>query len=304
MWILFVVLSLIAGLSVLGYEMFADTTGWKNLSVELHLVVFLLPALAALTLILLCILAAKTGLRWTSVAGLVVFIGAVQTALAIHDSRGRATLWFLPLVVIGLCGVALGWRNYSIAGPAIEWVQRAAPYAAAFGLVAIGATLGVQKLERRRIDEYLALHRAEAARNDATLRGMARAAWLLEREFHMGEISESEFIRTGVYRRGRGFGDFRWDDGRQRLVLTYVLFGEFYGLRDKLLPQAARVLQSKTLGHGGFDLQGGTLHCQPPLDCTVTWEFDVDQLHDGQSLNKSVNSIEVVIYQEIFPRGQ
>ena len=30
----------------------------------------------------------------------------------------------------------------------------------------------------------------------------------------------------------------------------------------------------------------------------------VDQLHDGQSLNKSVNSIEVVIYQEIFPRGQ
>jgi hypothetical protein len=85
--------------------------------------------------------------------------------------------------------------------------------------------------------------------------------------------------------------------------LTYVLFGEFYGFRDKLLPHAAKVLQSKTLRAGGWDLQGGALHCQPPMDCTVTWEFDVDQLHDGRSLSKSVDGIEIAIYREIFPRG-
>jgi hypothetical protein len=86
-------------------------------------------------------------------------------------------------------------------------------------------------------------------------------------------------------------------------VLTYVLFGEFYGGRDKFLPHAARVLQSKALRPGGSDLQGGTLHCQPPMECTVTWEFDVDKLHDGRSLEKSVHAIEIAIYREIFQRG-
>jgi hypothetical protein len=86
------------------------------------------------------------------------------------------------------CSVALGVRNYSGAVPAIEWVRRAAPYAAALGLVVFAAALGVRELGRRRTEEYLALYRAEETRKDATLRGLARAAWLLQRGSSIWEI--------------------------------------------------------------------------------------------------------------------
>jgi hypothetical protein len=277
MWTFFLVLSLIVGLSALGWGLTVDIKGWDSLGGFATFLLAWLPAVSILTIVILCAVAARSGWRWTFVAGILVLLAGVQFGSLFLTGGGRWTICFLPAVLVCLSTAVLFRRNWSVP----LGLQQAGPLFAWLGLIAIAGAFGLRAVERRRQDRAIEAYRVQQAKKDATARGLERAAWLLSSEFtSLDGYSEAEVVRAKVFVAPRSGGEYRWDGARRRLLVTRGLFGELSSVRDRILPRAAAALQSDALRPGPRPaFGGGVLACRPPLDCDITWEFDVDGLH-------------------------
>ena len=281
MWIILLVLSLTVGLSALGWGLFAHARGWDSIP---HFATFLLgwlPVSSILVIVILCVAGARAGWRWTFVPGILILLAGVQWSLLVLTADSRATICFMPLVLICLSATALFRRTSAVLLPTPAWLEQASPLFAAIGLIAIAGAFGLRARERRQQERALESARMEYAKKDATAHGLDRAAWLLECEFSAQDgYSASEFIRSKVFLAPRSAGQYHWDDNLQRLRVTRVLFGELSSVRNRILLVAAEALRTKALRPGPrAELGGGVLRCSPPLDCTIVWEFDVESLH-------------------------
>jgi hypothetical protein len=293
MWMLFVLSSMAVALAALWFTLFAEVKGWAGLNyVSMYLAVWL-PIVSLVTLAMLCSLAVRSGVRWRSVAVFSFAIAAIQLSFIVYTNAGRVATSFLPVVLLVLSGMAVVLKSHS-------WMERSAPLLAGIGLLALGGAFGARAIERRWTEESRAASAAEEDSKDASLGGLERAAWLLQREFYKADFNEAEFLRTHVYREPRSQGEYRWDEPKQRLVLIRPLFVEPWR-REQILPYAGRALQTQALRPGPrADLNGGILECRPPLDCTVTWEFDVDRMHPSdRELLREVAAVEVGAWKEV-----
>ena len=89
---------------------------------------------------------------------------------------------------------------------------------------------------------------AEDALNDRELKGLRRAAWMLGKAFGPRQFSEEQFLKD-MKCELRLYGEFRWDEEQQRLVITQHLFHDDI-IREKLLLHAQEVLQHSLLTPG------------------------------------------------------
>ena len=107
MWLPFVLFSLAAGLAALVYFLLANKTSWAGFNLSLRFLAIWLPGLSLVTLVFLCLLAARTGLRWPGAAALIVFLAAAQFCLLLASDVSPWTLCFLPVVLVCLSVFAL-----------------------------------------------------------------------------------------------------------------------------------------------------------------------------------------------------
>jgi hypothetical protein len=138
-WMVFVLASLGLALAALRFTLFGDKTGWTGMNYLGMFLIVWLPLVSATTLALLCALAVRSGVRWTTVAALGLLLGGVQFALIAYTNNNRLASSFLPLVLLALSSVALALRNNTGALPAAAWLERCAPLFALAGLVALGS---------------------------------------------------------------------------------------------------------------------------------------------------------------------
>jgi hypothetical protein len=223
--------------------------------------------------------------------------------MMVWDGESSWSMVFLPVLLATLCAVTLSpWA------PAFgSRLQRNAPWMAVAALAVLGGVFVARKGRRRELEASVAALKVLDAQKDASLRGLPRAAWLLANELsYMDGYREEDFLHGGVFRLPRGQGEYRWDEGKGRLVFVETLFGERFGLREKLLPFADRALHSELMRPGARpDLAGGVLACGPPLECTVTWEFDVDALHAGERvLRPSASGLEQRVFRECYSQSR
>jgi hypothetical protein len=292
--------SLAASLSAIVYGLSADLKGWNNFNFTVRFLVMWLPGMSLLATIVLWFLAARAGLKWTTIANLILFLAGGQVALLLLAETDRLSFYFLPAMNVLLCAAAWAVQSRPADSPPAYWISRPAPYLALAGLLAVAGAVGAREMQRRQEETSRQIYLADEARKDATLRGLERAAWLLRKEFFLEEsFQEAEFLRTGVYRRPRDQGEYRWDEAKGRLLLRLPLFTEPWR-REQILPFAGKALQTAALRPGPHpELDGGILECRPPLDCSVTWEFDVEKMHPfGNALQPSVAALENLAGQQ------
>lgn len=295
-------LSLTAGLGCLGYELRAKTGGFEDIG---HFVFFLLvslPLCGIPTIAIVIVTGLKSHWPLTFSAGLLALAASLQFALVVAYSDTRWPFYFTPALVMLCSAVGLA-RNSAPFAPA-SGMTYAGPILALIGIAAIAGAFAIQAATARHLEQMLQAFRAEDARKNLSLRGLDRAGWLLGKEFSAQEgFSETSFLRTGAYHAPSA--GYRWDNSRQCLTATLPVLGDRSGFRPRILPVAPRALAAQALRPGPRpDLAGAVLVCSPPLECSLTWDLDVDSLRPGSrellaDLSDRVTSLEVSVLREL-----
>ena len=258
MWTPFLVASLLLGLAALVWSLAVDLSGWAELPALASFFIWL----AFLSVTLLGVLwGLWTSLRWTGVSSIIIFCATVQWGLFLGQ-RGRLVLAFMPTMLLVIAGIALSARTLP------DWILRILPCLALAGIIFFAGVGDVRMQERTGLKKRLQAVKEQHALNDRTLRGHERAAWLLGQEFSIqDDYRRPEFLASGIYRNSLSGGEYRWDATRKRLIVA----------RPLAVGPDTRV-------------DDGTLNCTD-RGCIITWEIDVDQLHDGdRALRKRIDA--------------
>lgn len=277
-------IALLVGLGGVRYAVTCDTTAWSF--PWLGYLVYWLPPTAILTLAVLGYLSWRLELNpyvITAVVGAIAWTQVI-TLWRNHDSRLAMSVMPLALIIL----TALSW-----ASDQREPSERAAKTLNRYGhWVLVGVVLVVMadltnfalmvRREKQRLSDAL----AEQERKDRELKGIERAAWLINLALFPSDFSEEQFVKNHSCRL-RLWGDFRWDNDRQQLIITQSLFDEL--TRQRLLPHVDAVLEHPLLTPGiRDDLKGGVLTCKPELAFQVEWTVDVLAFRDRAELNDAL----------------
>lgn len=243
------------------------------------------PPSAILSLVILISLAGRLKLNGFVISAVIGAIAWTQVIALWRDHNSQFALSVMPLALV-ILGV-VSWvcdlrvppeRAVKVLNRYGHWLLIGVALVVTGDLMNLGVKVrrGVQRL-----DEKI----AEEARKNRELKGIERAAWLISVALFPSDFSEAQFVRDKSCQI-KYWGDFRWDNERQRLIITQSVFDETTRLR--LLPHADAVLEHTLLKAGARDdLQGGVLSCEPELTCRIEWTIDVDavQLNDRSELH-------------------
>jgi hypothetical protein len=256
-WTLFLVFSILLGLAALVWSFTVDIAGWAEISAFAGSLVWL----TAISLALLGVLWGwRASLRWTGIVSIILFCGAVQWGLFVGQWQ-RVSFAFMPAILILIASAALFVKT------APDWISRVLPWLALGGIAFAAGVAIAEVRDQRLMERSIRELRERDAHHDRTLLGRERAAWLLGLEFSSQDNYDGrDFLDSGAYRDPFKLGDYRWDAAKQRLLVTRSL---------TVVPRAA--------------LENGVVDCSGQ-GCRITWEIDVNQLHDGdRALRKRID---------------
>lgn len=273
--------AMLVGVAGLGYAAFTETGGW-SFPWLLYLVLWL-PLTSVISLAVVLLLARRLGIQWPVVTGMICGIAVVQcfTLFGGCDNNSRIPLAIMPLVLVALSVSAVlserGWRFE----PLVSLANRHGRWLLATSILTGITGIAAQAIWDVRIKEIdrqaFATTQAEDDLKNRELKGLPRAAWLLNKAFGLSGFSAEQFLKDKRCEL-QFHGEFRWDDEQQRLVITQQLFHDDV-IRERLLPHAEELLRHPLLKPGvRDDLQEGVLTCTPPLDCQMVWTIDVDKV--------------------------
>lgn len=271
----------LVGVAGLRYAAFAEIGGWALPG--LAYLVFWLPLTSVFSLALLLLLTRRLAIRWPATTGLIGWVTLIQcfTLFGGCDNNSRIPLTIMPLVLLTLSVTIIANEKGARFAETVAFANRHGRWLLLTAVLGVFAGAAGQAIWQARIAETnrqaFAAQQAEDDLKNRELKGLPRAAWLLSKAFALSGFSEAQFLQDKVCEL-RYWGQFRWDDEQQRLVITQQLFHDDV-IRERLLPRAEEVLQHSLLKPGiRDDLQDGVLTCTPPLNCQVSWTMDVNQL--------------------------
>jgi hypothetical protein len=264
-----------------------------------------LPPTAILSLVLLISLALQLKLNGFVIFAMIGAIAWTQVIALWRDHNSIFALSVMPLTLVTLGVVLLATSFREAPERAMKRINRNG-YWILIGVVLVvlcDLAMFAVRVERsiQRLDKSI----AEEGRKNRELKGIDRAAWLIGLSLFPNPFSEEEFVRNQSCHL-QYWGDFRWDNDQQRLIITQPVFDET--TRQRLLAHTDDVLNHPLLKPGvRDDLQGGVLSCKANLDCRIEWIIDVEafQLNDRSEphelILRNTDFIRLKMLQEFAP---